>query len=74
MEAGDENSEKQRRKWTDYEVEALLNAIDSVLATEQRCDTGNFKSGTLQRIERKLNELCPNCNLKVSPHIEVEEP
>nr|XP_011470694.1 PREDICTED: uncharacterized protein LOC105353330 [Fragaria vesca subsp. vesca] len=71
MEGGDDNSEqgRQRREWTSFEEESLLNAIDSVLASEQRCDTGSFKSGTLLKIEHVLNKLCPNFNLKANPHI-----
>ncbi|KAL6225379.1 hypothetical protein ACLB2K_004229 [Fragaria x ananassa] len=68
MEGGDDNSEqgRQRRKWTSFEEESLLDAIDSVLASEQRCDTRS----TLLKIEHALNELCPNSNLKANPHIE----
>lgn len=68
MEGGDDNSEqgRQRRKWISFEEESLLDAIDSVLASEQRCDTRS----TLLKIEHALNDLCPNSNLKANPHIE----
>ncbi|XP_050373640.1 uncharacterized protein LOC126791257 isoform X3 [Argentina anserina] len=71
MEGGGENSEHQkRRKWTSFEEESLLNILDAIIAGGQRCDTGTFKSGTMMKIEHALNDLCPNSNLKVSPHIE----
>ncbi|XP_061989553.1 uncharacterized protein LOC133708095 isoform X4 [Rosa rugosa] len=72
MESGDENTEqgKSRRVWTSFEEESLLNVLDGIIAGGQRCDTGSFKSGTLIKIENALNLLCPNSNLKASPHIE----
>jgi hypothetical protein len=75
MDSGDENSEhgragQQRRVWTSFEEEALLTILDGIVAGGQRCDTGGFKSGTVREIENKLNLLCPNSNLKASPHIE----
>ncbi|KAM5550510.1 hypothetical protein ABKV19_027590 [Rosa sericea] len=72
MESGDENTEqeKSRRVWTSFEEESLLNVLEGIVAGGQRCDTGSFKSGTLIKIENALNLLCPNSNLKASPHIE----
>lgn len=75
MESGDENYEQgksgqQRRTWTSFEEEALLNVLDGIVAGGQRCDTGSFKSGTLREIEKALNLLCPNSNLKAYPHID----
>ncbi|XP_062028487.1 uncharacterized protein LOC133744384 [Rosa rugosa] len=72
MESGDENIEqgKSRRVWTSFEEESLLNVLDGIIAGGQRCDSGSFKSGTLLKIENALNLLCPNSNLKASPHIE----
>ncbi|XP_062019283.1 uncharacterized protein LOC133735861 isoform X3 [Rosa rugosa] len=72
MESGDENTEqgKSRRVWTSFEEESLLNVLDGIIAGGQRYDTGSFKSGTLIKIENALNLLCPNSNLKASPHIE----
>ncbi|KAM5546410.1 hypothetical protein ABKV19_002496, partial [Rosa sericea] len=72
MESGDENTEqgKSRYVWTSFEEESLLNVLDGIIAGGQRRDTGSFKSGTLLKIENALNLLCPNSNLKASPHIE----
>ncbi|KAM5577185.1 hypothetical protein ABKV19_007834 [Rosa sericea] len=72
MESGDENTEqgKSRRVWTSFEEESLLNVLDGIVAGGQRCDIGSFKSGTFSKIKNALNLLCPNSNLKATPHIE----
>ena len=48
----------------------MLNILDDVVASGQRCDMGSFKSGTMTIIERALTETCPNSGLKINPHIE----
>lgn len=61
---------KGRRTWSREEENALLNVLDDVVAHGQRCDSGQFKSGTLRMIERKLAKICPGSGLKATPHIE----
>ncbi|KAF3433902.1 hypothetical protein FNV43_RR25005 [Rhamnella rubrinervis] len=59
-----------RRIWSKEEEDALLNVLDDVVALGQRCDSGQFKSGTLRLIEKKLAKICPGSGLKAQPHIE----
>nr|XP_048326632.1 uncharacterized protein LOC125421496 [Ziziphus jujuba var. spinosa] len=74
MEAGgcsnNNKGNEARRTWSKGEEEALLNILDEAVASGQRCDTGAFKPGTLNMIERQLAEMCPNSGLRASPHIE----
>ncbi|XP_040367427.1 uncharacterized protein LOC112178133 [Rosa chinensis] len=72
MESSHENIEqrKSRRVWTSFEEESLLNVLDGIIVGGQCCDTESFKYGTLIKIENALNLLCPNSNMKASPHIE----
>nr|XP_048322668.1 uncharacterized protein LOC112489630 isoform X3 [Ziziphus jujuba var. spinosa] len=74
MEAGGSSNDNRwgesRRTWSRGEEEALLVLLDEAVASGQRCDTGAFKPGTLNMIERKLAEMCPNSGLRATPHIE----
>ncbi|XP_060674018.1 uncharacterized protein LOC107430438 isoform X2 [Ziziphus jujuba] len=74
MEAGgcsnNNKGSEAKRTWSKGEEEALLNILDEAIASGQRCDTGSFKPGTLNMIERQLAEMCPNSGLRASPHIE----
>ncbi|XP_060671461.1 uncharacterized protein LOC125423312 [Ziziphus jujuba] len=74
MEAGGSSNDNRwgesRRTWSRGEEEALLVLLDEAVASGQRCDTGAFKPGTLNMIERQLAEMCPNSGLRATPHIE----
>ena len=75
MENEDMNSEQAkaagtRRKWTNFEEDALLSVLDDFVSRGLRCETGSFKSGTLLQMEKSLELLCPGSNLKAYPHIE----
>ncbi|XP_060674109.1 uncharacterized protein LOC125418997 [Ziziphus jujuba] len=71
MEAGgcsnNNKGNEARRTWSKGEEEALLNILDEAIASGQRCDTGAFKPGTLNMIERQLAEMCPNSGLRYNP-------
>ncbi|KAB2594899.1 hypothetical protein D8674_030349 [Pyrus ussuriensis x Pyrus communis] len=60
----------RRRKWEAFEEEVLLSVLEDFVARKQRCDTGAFKQGTLIEIAKAVNVLCPNSNIKATPHIE----
>lgn len=66
----DQGKKGSRRTWSTEEEYALLNVLDDVVARGQRCDTGQFKPGTLNLIEVKLAKICPASGLKATPHIE----
>ena len=75
MENEDMNSEQAmaagtRRKWTNFEEDALLSVLDDFVSRGLRCETGSFKFGTLLQMEKSLELLCPTSNLKAYPHIE----
>ena len=57
-------------KWEAFEEEVLLSVLEDFVARKQRCDTGAFKQGTLIEIAKAINVLCPNSNIKATPHIE----
>ncbi|KAI5323441.1 hypothetical protein L3X38_032513 [Prunus dulcis] len=66
-----EQGRKQtRRSWSKFEEEQLLTVLEDFVVGGHRCETGNFKYGTLLQMEKVLNNLCPGAELKVSPHIE----
>ena len=50
----------------------MLIILEDVVARGHRCDTGAFKSRMIIMIEKKLADMCPNLNLKVNPHIELQ--
>ncbi|GLT45299.1 hypothetical protein SLA2020_191380 [Shorea laevis] len=60
---------KDRRTWTNEEMLALLDCLEEHVRKGDRNDNGQFKSRTTKDIEEKLNEIFPNCGLKVDPHI-----
>ncbi|XP_048436737.1 uncharacterized protein LOC103951132 isoform X3 [Pyrus x bretschneideri] len=60
----------RRRKWEAFEEEALLSVLEDFVARRQRCDTGAFKQGTLIEVAKAVNVLCPNSNIRATPHIE----
>ena len=60
----------RRCKWEAFEEEVLLSVLEDLVARKQRCDTGAFKQGTLIEIAKVVNVLCPNSNIKATPHIE----
>ncbi|KAM2590328.1 hypothetical protein TB2_042878 [Malus domestica] len=60
----------RRRKWEAFEEEVLLGVLEDFVARKQRCDTGDFKQGTLVEIAKAVNVLCPHSNIKANPHIE----
>ena len=68
--SNDHSRKVVRRTWTRDEEEALLTILEDVVARGQRCDTGSFKSGTINMIERSLSDMCPQSGLKANPHIE----
>ena len=75
MASGDTNSQQTRstatrRKWTKFEEDAMLSVLDDFVARGMRCENGTFKSGTLVQMEEAMSRLCPDSNLKASPHIE----
>ncbi|KAL5785121.1 hypothetical protein ACOSQ2_007513 [Xanthoceras sorbifolium] len=61
---------KQMRAWTIFEEESFLTVLKDFVANDKRCDTGNFKAGSLAQIEKALNQICPESNLKANPHLE----
>ncbi|XP_017186166.2 uncharacterized protein [Malus domestica] len=65
-----QESKGRRRKWEAFEEEALLSVLEDFVARRQRCDTGAFKQGTLIEVAKVVNVLCPNSNIKATPHIE----
>ncbi|KAL6218533.1 hypothetical protein ACLB2K_011743 [Fragaria x ananassa] len=75
MENEDMNSKQAktaetRRKWTNFEEDALFFVLNDFVSRGLRCETGSFKSGTLLQMEKSLELLCPGSNLKAYPHIE----
>ncbi|XP_057425758.1 uncharacterized protein At2g29880-like [Lotus japonicus] len=60
----------ERRAWSDEEFNALLDYLEEAVANNQRCDAGQFKSGTFKWLEQKLEAKFPTAGLKVKPHIE----
>ncbi|KAL6202483.1 hypothetical protein ACLB2K_026191 [Fragaria x ananassa] len=58
-----------RRKWTNFEEDALLSDLDDFVTRGLRSETRSFKYGTLLQMEKSLELLCPNSNLKAFPHI-----
>ncbi|XP_060672692.1 uncharacterized protein LOC132803513 [Ziziphus jujuba] len=74
MEAGGSSNDykggESKRTWSRGEEEALLVLLDEAVASGQYCDTGAFKPGTLNIIERQLAEICSNSGLRATPYIE----
>ena len=68
--SNDHSRKVVRRTWTRDEEEALLTILEDVVARGQRCDTGSFKSGTINMIERSLSDMCPQSGLKDNSHME----
>ncbi|KAL6208655.1 hypothetical protein ACLB2K_019602 [Fragaria x ananassa] len=59
MENKDMNSEHAkaagtRRKWTNFEEDALLSVLDDFVTCGLRCETRSFKSGTLLQMKKSL--------------------
>ncbi|KAL5849365.1 hypothetical protein ACOSQ3_007429 [Xanthoceras sorbifolium] len=61
---------KQMRAWTIFEEESFLTVLKDFVANGKRCDTGNFKAGSLAQMEKALNQICLGSNLKANPHLE----
>ncbi|KAL5804941.1 hypothetical protein ACOSQ3_031741 [Xanthoceras sorbifolium] len=61
---------KQRRACTIFEEESFLTVLEDFVTNGKRCDTGNFKAGSLVQIEKALNEICHGSNLKATSHLE----
>ncbi|KAL5757110.1 hypothetical protein ACOSQ2_021856 [Xanthoceras sorbifolium] len=61
---------KQRRAWTIFDEKSFLTVLEDFVANGKRCDTGNFKAGSLAQMEKALNQICPASNLKANPHLE----
>ncbi|XP_015893075.2 uncharacterized protein LOC107427220 [Ziziphus jujuba] len=59
-----------RRSWNKIEEEALLTILEDVVSRGGKCDNGSFKPGTINQIEKALQESCPNSGLKATPHID----
>ncbi|BBN68842.1 NB-ARC domain-containing disease resistance protein, partial [Prunus dulcis] len=60
-----EQGRKQtRRSWSKFEEEQLLTVLEDFVVVGHRCETGNFKYGTLLQMEKVLNNLCPGAKLK----------
>ncbi|KAL5749224.1 hypothetical protein ACOSP7_023827 [Xanthoceras sorbifolium] len=57
---------KQRRAWTLFDEESFLTALEDFVANGKRCDTGNFKAGSLAQ----MDQICPGSNLKANLHLE----
>ncbi|KAL6282221.1 hypothetical protein ACE6H2_013150 [Prunus campanulata] len=54
-----------RYVWQANEEEALLNILDELVASGQRCDAGTFKAGTMKLVETKLRLLIPHTPIRV---------
>ncbi|CAJ2677799.1 unnamed protein product [Trifolium pratense] len=59
---------RDRRPWSDLEVEAFLDILIEAVNNGQRCDNGQFKAHTLRSAETKLEEKFPGCGIKSHPN------
>ncbi|KAL6209536.1 hypothetical protein ACLB2K_020476 [Fragaria x ananassa] len=46
-----------RRKWTNFEEDALLSVLNDFVTRGLRCETGSFKSGTLLQMENIVYDM-----------------
>ncbi|CAL9002491.1 unnamed protein product [Prunus brigantina] len=59
-----------RYVWEANEEEALLNILDELVTSGQRCDAGTFKAGTMKLVETRLRLLIPHTPIRVKPHLD----